>query len=185
MDDEQLLLAIGRGDHGAFRTLMERHGALALALAMRMTGSQTDAEEIVQDSFLKVWTMAGRWDPQGGAKFSTWLYRVVMNACLDRKRRAPMMAMDAIPEPEDDTPDGLEHYTGSQARALVAEALGGLPDRQRAALALCYFGEVSGQEAADSLEITLSALESLLVRGRRALRDFFARRGLNRMGDLL
>ncbi len=164
---------------------MERHGTLALALAVRMTGSQPDAEEIVQDSFLKVWNLAARWDPQGGAKFSTWLYRVVMNACLDRKRRAPMVGMDEVPEPEDDALSGLEQYTGAQARTLVAEALHSLPERQRAALTLCYFGEVSGQEAADSLEITLSALESLLVRGRRALRDFFARRGLNRMGDLL
>jgi RNA polymerase sigma-70 factor, ECF subfamily len=185
MDDESLLLAIGNGDHGAFRTLMERHGAIALAVAVRVTGSQRDAEEIVQDSFLKVWTAAARWDPQGGAKFSTWLYRVVMNSCLDRKRRAPMLPMDDVAEPEDTRPGGLEHYTGSQARALVAEALESLPERQRAAVSLCYFGEVGGQEAADSLDISLSALESLLVRGRRALRDFFARRGLETMGDVL
>lgn len=185
MDDQPLLLAIGRGDHEAFRILMERHGALALALAIRVTGSRQDGEEVVQEAFLRVWSAAARWDPQGGARFRTWLYRVVLNLCLDRKRRAPMLPIDEIAEPADGSPTGLEQYTGQQARSLVAAALASLPERQRAAMSLCYFGEVSGQEAADSLDISLSALESLLVRGRRALRDFFARRGLDNMGDVL
>lgn len=185
MDDQALLSAIGRGDHEAFEVLMARHGALALALAVRMTGAQQDAEEIVQEAFLRVWSTAERWDPQGGARFTTWLYRVVMNLCLDRKRRALMLPIEDIAEPVDGSPTGLEAASGHQAQRLVAEALASLPERQRAAIALCYFGEIGGQEAADSLDISLSALESLLVRGRRALRDFFARRGLGKMGDLL
>lgn len=185
MDDESLISAIGKGDHGAFRTLMERHGPVALAVAVRIVGSQQDAEEIVQETFLKVWAAAARWDPQGGARFSTWLYRVVTNACLDRKRRAPMLPMDNVAEPETSSPSSLEQCSGAQARELVAEALASLPDRQRAAVSLCYFGEIGGQEAADSLDITLSALESLLVRGKRGLRDFFARKGLEKMGDVL
>jgi RNA polymerase sigma-70 factor (ECF subfamily) len=185
IDDQTLLLAVGRGDHRAFRALMERHGAFALALALRVCGSHQDAEEIVQEAFLRVWSVAERWDPEGGARFSTWLYRVVMNLCLDRKRRPAPVPVEDAPEPVDCGPSGLEHYTGEQARLLVAEALASLPERQRAAMSLCYFGEVSGQEAADSLDISLSALESLLVRGRRALRDFFARRGLEKVGDVL
>lgn len=156
-----------------------------MTLAMRMSGNATDAEEVAQEAFLRVWSAAPRWNANGGARFSTWLYRVVMNLCLDRKRRAPMLALDDVAEPADPSPNGLDHCSGGQASALVAEALATLPDRQRAAVALCYFGEVSCQDAADSLEVSLSALESLLVRGRRALRDFFVRRGLKKMGDVL
>jgi RNA polymerase sigma-70 factor (ECF subfamily) len=163
---------------------MERHGAFALALAVRMTGNQPDAEEVAQEAFLRVWSAAERWQP-GGARFTTWLYRVVMNLCLDRKRRAPMLAMDDVAEPADTGPTGLESCASDQAQALVNAALAELPDRQRAAVSLCYFGEVSCQEAADSLEVSLSALESLLVRGRRALRSYFSRRGLEKMGDVL
>lgn len=108
-----------------------------------------------------------------------------MNLCLDRKRRAPMAALDDVAEPADSSPNGLESCTTDQARDLVAAALAQLPDRQRAAVSLCYYGEVSCQEAADALDISLSALESLLVRGRRGLRDYFARRGLEKMGDVL
>jgi RNA polymerase sigma factor, sigma-70 family len=164
---------------------MERHGPLAMALALRMTGTHQDAEEVAQEAFLRVWSAAARWNPEGGARFTTWLYRVVMNLCLDRRRRAPMLAIDEVAEPADPGPGGLEAYGRHQAHGLVAEALAALPERQRAAVSLCYFGEISCQDAADCLEISLSALESLLVRGRRALRDHFARRGLDKMGDVL
>lgn len=184
MDDESLLLAIGRGDHQSFAALMQRHGAFAMTLAMRMTGNAQDAEEVAQEAFLRVWSAAERWQP-GGARFTTWLYRVVMNLCLDRKRRAPMLPMDDVAEPTDPAPGGLDMCAGDQARSLVQDALASLPDRQRAAVSLCYYGDVSCQEAADTLEVSLSALESLLVRGRRGLRDFFARRGLEKMGDVL
>lgn len=156
-----------------------------MTLAMRMSGNATDAEEVAQEAFLRVWSAAPRWNANGGARFSTWLYRVVMNLCLDRKRRAPMLALDDVAEPADLGPNGLDRYSGGQASALVAEAMASLPDRQRAAVSLCYFGEVSCQDAADSLEVSLSALESLLVRGRRAMRDHFARRRLMKVGDVL
>lgn len=156
-----------------------------MRLAIRMTGNGPDAEEVAQEAFLRVWSTAARWDANGGAQFTTWLYRVVMNLCLDGKRHAAMLDLDEVEEPADLGPGGLEFCANRQASNLVAEGLAGLPERQRAAMSLCYFGEVSCQDAADSLEISVSALESLLVRGRRALRDFFARRGLNKIGDVL
>ena len=156
MDDESLLLAIGRGDHQSFAALMQRHGAFAMTLAMRMTGNAQDAEEVAQEAFLRVWSAAERWQP-GGARFTTWLYRVVMNLCLDRKRRAPMLPMDDVAEPADPTPGGLDMCAEDQARTLVQDALASLPDRQRAAVSLCYYGDVSCQEAADTLDVSLSA----------------------------
>lgn len=184
-DDVALLAAIGAGQQDAFATFMARHGPMALRLALRMTPTRQDAEDTVQDAFLRVWRHAGAWSPNGGARVTTWFYRIVMNLCLDRRRRAPMAALEDIAEPEDPSPGGLEHYSGAQARFLVREALDALPERQRAAVALCYFEEVSGQDAAKALNVSVSALESLLVRGRRSLRAFFVRRGLDTSGDLL
>lgn len=185
MTDHELLQAVARGDRLAFTRLMERHMSFALALAMRMTGNKPDAQEVAQEAFLRVWTAAAQWRPDGGARFTTWLYRVVVNLCLDRRRKPASLPLDDLPDPVDPSPSSTQRLAEDQAKALVAEALATLPDRQRAAMSLCYLGEVSCQEAADILEMSHSALESLLVRGRRAMRAYLERRGFSRMGDVL
>ncbi len=183
--DQELLVAAGRGDHRAFRELMTRHVSFAMALALRMTGNLPDAEEIVQEAFLRVWNGAGRWQPERGARFTTWLYRVVLNLCLDRRRRPVMLPVDGIEEPADPSATGFDSHAASESRRLVAEALQSLPDRQRMALSLCYFGGLGYAEAAEIMDVTPSALDSLLVRGRRRLREYLTRRGLEALGDLV
>ena len=185
MKDQELLLAVGQGDRAAFVALMERYTTVAMKVAQRMTGSVDDAEEVAQEAFLRVWTHAHRWNSEGGAQFSTWFYRIVVNLCLDRRRRIIMVPIDVIEEPVDPKPTGMELYSIHKTRQVVTEALAKLPARQRAAISLCYFGEVSCQEAADVLDVSLSALESLLVRGRRSLRSYFLRRDLRKMGDVV
>ena len=83
-DDGLLLGAVAQGDHRAFRLLMQRHLPRVLRVAQRMTRNPDDADEIAQEAFLKVWTGASRWRPDGQAQFKTWLYRVVINQCIDR-----------------------------------------------------------------------------------------------------
>lgn len=183
--DQDLLIASGAGDRRAFALLMERHAPLALGLAMRMLGNADDAEEVAQEAFLRVWRKAPQWDGEGGARFTTWLYRVVLNLCTDRRRRKPMLPMDGIEEPPDPGPGGLERVARNQAGRLVGLALADLPDRQRAAIALCHLGGASNAEAARALGVSVSALESLLVRGRRSMRDYLSRRGFAAAGDLL
>ncbi|AVM72645.1 ECF RNA polymerase sigma factor SigW [Magnetospirillum gryphiswaldense MSR-1] len=183
--DQDLLQATAQGDRWAFAALMERHTPFALALAMRMLGNADDAEEVAQEAFLRVWRKAPDWDGDGGARFTTWLYRVVINLCTDRKRRKPIVAMDDIDEPPDPGPDGLERLAQGQMQKLVSQALNHLPERQRAAIALCHLGETTNAQAAETLGISVSALESLLVRGRRGLRDYLSRQGFAASGDLL
>lgn len=185
ISDQDLLVATGGGDRRAFAQLMERHTPLALALGMRMLGNAADAEEVAQEAFLRVWRKAPDWDGDGEARFSTWLYRVVLNLCTDRKRRRPLLPMDDVEEPPDPSPNGLEQLAVRQAQQVVSEALADLPERQRAAISLCHLGEVSNAEAAEVLGVSISALESLLVRGRRGLRDYLSRRGFVASGDLL
>jgi RNA polymerase sigma-70 factor (ECF subfamily) len=129
--------------------------------------------------------MAARWDPEGRAKFSTWLYRVVLNASLDRLRRAPMASLDDAAEIADQAPSSLETALARQRQRIVAQAMTRLPPRQQAALSLHYFGEVSGPRAAEILDLSLSACEALLARGKRALRKALADLGITGLGDML
>jgi RNA polymerase sigma-70 factor (ECF subfamily) len=183
--DDELLRGVAAGDRWALRRLMDRHGSAMLALAERTTGNAADADELVQEAFLKVWTMAPRWRADGGALFSTWLYRVVLNASLDRRRRRPLHALDEAGDLADPAAGGLELAVASQRQSVLRGALAELPERQRAALVLHYFGETSAPEAARILNLSLSAMESLLVRGKRALRQALARRGVTGLGDVL
>jgi RNA polymerase sigma-70 factor (ECF subfamily) len=164
---------------------MERHARSMLALATRVTRSQDDADEIVQEAFLKAWLMAPDWQPEREAKFSTWLYRVVLNACLDCRRRVPFSPEEDGGDPADPGPGGLDQVIARQRGAVVAAALADIPSRQRGALSLCYFSELSGPEAARVLDLSVSALEALLVRGKRALKAALLRRGVAGIGDVL
>jgi RNA polymerase sigma-70 factor (ECF subfamily) len=183
--DDDLLQAIAKGDQLAFRRLMERHAKPMLALAHRLTGSAEDADEVVQEAFLKVWRLAERWEVNGAAAFSTWFYRVVFNACLDRRRRAPMAPLEDAGTPIDPAPIGSETAQDKQRRQAIVAALEELPERQKKAVWLYYFGEVSGPQAAETLGMSLSALEALLVRGRRSLKKALIKRGIVSIGDIL
>ncbi len=169
--DRVLIAQIAEGSHEAFHGLMGRHLPFVLELAQRLVGRRADADEIAQEAFLRVWTRAPHWRADGEAKFRTWLYRVVVNLCLDRRRQRvslPLEEADAICDP---APDGLEQAARGEISRLVARALDGLPAKQRAAIILCYYSEVGGEEAARLLNVSQSALESLLVRARKGLRQ--------------
>jgi RNA polymerase sigma-70 factor (ECF subfamily) len=168
--DEELVARIGRGDQGAFHVLVERYLDRSLALAQRILGNRSDAEDVVQDAFLRVWTHAARWRVDG-ARFGTWFYRVVVNRCLDHTRRAVPVSLDVAEGLADTAPDGVALVYRRQIAQQVATAMVQLPDRQRAALALCYYEEMSQAEAADVLGVSVGAVESLLVRARRRLRE--------------
>lgn len=184
-EENRLMRAIADGDRAAFLRLMDLHGSFALALAARLTNSAADAEEVAQEAFLRAWRQAPDWRPAAGARFRTWLYRVVVNLCLDRRRRQPFVPLDDIAEPQAPDPDGLTRMTEVEGSHLVRSALSELPDRQRAALALSYFDGLSAARAAEAMGVSVTALEALLVRGRRGLRAALARRGLFKVGDVL
>jgi RNA polymerase sigma-70 factor (ECF subfamily) len=175
--DEELVALIGGGDRRAYHILVERHGRRVLGLARRMTRNLAEAEDVAQDAFLRVWQKAGEWQPRG-ARFTTWLYRVVVNLCLDRRRKPAMAPIEAAGDPVDARPDAEQVLAASERERHVAAALQALPERQRAALVLSYYEGLSNAEAAGALELSVSALESLLVRARRALRQELERRGV-------
>lgn len=171
--DDELVALVAKGNEAACRLLVDRHLSRMIAVARRMMGNQADAEEVAQEVFLRVWTHAARWEP-GRAQFTTWLHRVATNLCLDRLRRRTMDDIDSIPEPvsDDPTPDVLLEQ--QQLADRVEIAMQALPARQRAAVTLTHFQGLTNIEAAETLEISVEAVESLLGRARRALRDSLA-----------
>ena len=168
--DEDLVRRVGRGDPAAAQTLVARKLPRILALAQRMLGDAAEAEDVAQEAMLKAWRQAPKWAP-GKAKFDTWMHRVALNLCYDRLRRRREIPTDTPPDRPDDGPAPDRGLLAAETGARVEAALQRLPDRQREAIVLCHYQELSNIEAAALLEISVEALESLLSRGRRALRQ--------------
>jgi len=166
--DHDLMARTARGDGRAFRTLAQRHAGRALSLARRMLGNEAAAEEIVQDALLRVWTNAPRWRPE--AAFRTWLYRVVVNLCLNARRRAPDLPLDAAANVADVAPRADAQLETRERDQRLAAAINALPARQRAAIMLTYQEGFGNADVAAMLDTTVSSVETLLVRAKRTLR---------------
>ncbi len=169
--DEALIVRAGRGDRLAAGALIARHSPKVLALCGRILFDRAGAEDAAQETFLKLWENAARWKPQG-ARLETWLYRVASNACFDRLRRRKREA----PEEEagdviDGAPAADEEIAENDRRRALEVALAALPERQRIAVTLCHYQELSNIEAAQTMEISVEAVESLLARARRSLKE--------------
>lgn len=170
--DAQLMRLTAEGDAAAFRQLVARHLPRAHAVAYRVLLNREDAEEAVQAAFTKVWANAGRFEPDRSA-FSTWLYTIVTRSCLDRTRRfrpKTQSVDDWADTLSDDDPNAEVRLSRQQEARAVREAVAELPASQRIAVAMCYFEGFSNSEAAQSLNMSVKALESLLVRARRRLK---------------
>ena len=168
--DAELVARVGRGDREAARSLIDRHLPKMMTLARRMLSDPVEAEDVVQESFLRLWKHAGAWRP-GQAKFETWLYRVTLNQCYDRLRRRTTSNLDDAIHVADPTPDPEMSLGKRDVSSAILHAIEQLPGRQRAAIVLCHYQDCGNVEAAEILGISVEALESLLARGRRALRE--------------
>jgi RNA polymerase sigma-70 factor (ECF subfamily) len=174
--DAELLQAIAGGDRAAFDRLSRRHLDRAYGVALRMTGSRADAQDVVQDVFLRLWQRPDAWRP-GQAQFSTWLYRVVVNRCLDLKRRPKGADLDSVEEPQDPDANAEDSLLNAERSHALDSAVNQLPERQKAAIVLTYTAGLRNAEAASAMDISVKAFEALLVRAKRELRDFLAGQG--------
>ncbi|MBL8773633.1 MAG: RNA polymerase sigma factor [Phenylobacterium sp.] len=171
--DEQLLARVAQGDPAAVRALVARKLPRLLSLAGRMLGDDREAEDVAQEAFLRIWKQAPRWRP-GAARFDTWLHRVALNLCYDRLRRRRELAFADPPDRADEGPAPDRGLEALDTGRRVAAALQALPERQREAVVLCHYQELGNIEAAAVMGVSVEALESLLGRGRRALRAALA-----------
>lgn len=164
---------IAEGDQPAFQHLVARHVPRAHAIARRMLLSREDAEEAVQDAFAKLWVHAARFDPAKAA-FSTWFYKILSNTCLNKARVKPP-ALAALDELAETLADNVAAHDSALAAQQEAErircAVAGLPERQRMAVVLCYFEDMTNAEAAAIMGLHVKALEGLLARARKKLKQ--------------
>ena len=174
-DDEDLLARVGQGDERAFRAFMDRHLDRIHAFAYRFTGKASDAEDIAQETFLRVWRKADGFTP-GKAKPSTWLHTIAANLCVDHARRGKLRAWlpfgDKI-DPADTAPAPDTEAADRDALRQVSAAIRKLPARQRLALVLSETGGHSNPQVAEIMGLSTGAVEQAIFRARKTLRDQF------------
>jgi RNA polymerase sigma-70 factor (ECF subfamily) len=171
LDDESLICQIGKGSHAAFTALVRRHTNRFYRIAYRLVSNKNDAEDIVQEAFLKIWDRPTLWNPSRGAKFTTWFYKVVINLCFDhKKKKKPLHLADGI-ELEDRRPGQEALLDTHQKQVMLEQFIRELPERQKLALTLCFYEELSHHEAAEIVGVKLKALQSLLMRAKTTLKE--------------
>ena len=170
--------SVAGGDRQVLKVLYERHAGFVFRTAYRFLFDEEDARDITQSVFVTVMQTAHRYKPE--AKLTTWLYRVVVNRCLNHRSRASHRLrgpqnehdhLERVPAPEEGQPDRLMERAGQMAR--LRDALLQLPERQRMALVLKRFEEMSYEEIAEALGCSKSSVESLLFRARQSSKKFF------------
>lgn len=176
--DAALLVAFANGDGAAGRDLVARIGPRLFGYAARVLGDRAEAEDVVQETMVKLWKIAPDWR-QGEAQVSTWAYRVAVNLCTDRLRRRRVrgqVALDSVAEPEADVASVVERMTESARADALQAALDELPERQCQAVVLRHLEGLSNPEIAEIMDIGVEAVESLTARGKRALTAILAGR---------
>jgi RNA polymerase sigma factor (sigma-70 family) len=171
VSDEALVVLYANGDPDAARLLMQRLLPRVLSYATRMVSDRAEAEDVAQESMLRLWKIAPEWR-QGEAKVSTWLYRVATNLCTDRLRarqRRRAVALEDAPEMPDGAASAVAGLIARQRLDALQAALDSLPDRQRQAVVLRHIEGWGNPEIAQVMEIGVEAVESLTARGKRAL----------------
>jgi RNA polymerase sigma-70 factor (ECF subfamily) len=165
--DEDLMLAVGRGDAQAFEEIVLRHQASAWTIAYRFVGNREDAEDLTQNAFLRLLNAAPRYRPT--ASFQTYFSRIVSRLCLDHIQKKRPILLDALPELEDPSPlpDGV--LVSKEKSSAVRRGIALLPPNQRLAVILRYYEEYSCRDIATAMDVTEKAVERLLARGREAL----------------
>ncbi len=168
--DDDIIPKIAKGDQRAFAVLVDRHVRSLSALCAQMVGDVHNAEDITQTVFLKTWQMLPNWQP-GQAKLITWMRRVATNQCLDHLRKHKPIYTDNVPDSPASDPNPEDHMAETQHTDWVKEKLELVPERQKMALTLFYYQELSQKESAETMNISLGAFESLLRRARTTLKQ--------------
>lgn len=174
--DQLLIAQVVQGDEAAYRQLVERHSKALHAFVYRLLANAAETEEVTQETFLRLWKNAETFG--GRSKLKTWLYRIAHNLAIDRlrKRREVGLGDDVDTLPASSRAGRVlarEHQSSAIALAVV-RGMAQLPDRQRAALSLVHYDEMSHLEASDVLGVSVRALESLIARGRNNLRSYLS-----------
>ncbi len=179
VSSEELMSPTAEGDEYAFEVLVRRHQASVLNLIYRYVGDRTKARDLAQEVFIRVWRAAHRYEPK--AKFTTWLYRITANLCLNelkssgRKKlfflESPIEEDQTLNEESNVSPSAEDILLAEERSRQISDALQSLSENQRMALILKRYDNLSYGEIAKIMECSVSAVESLLVRAKRNLKE--------------
>ena len=188
MNDEELMAAVAQGDRRAYDALVRAHLPAITRYSLRMLGNGRDIEDVAQETFLRLWVNAKKWDP-GKAKLSTWLHRIAHNLCIDLLRKQQRVLLgerfdeeldsnsnfdsslrNAVVEQAKEEPSSQQMIEKDSELSALNMAISKLPETQRSALLLCHYQGFSNKEAADITGLSVRALESLMARAKRILR---------------
>lgn len=173
ISDEELLKLIAQADKQAFSELMARHISAVILFAMRYFPQRSDAEDIAQETFIRLWCKAPIWQDKG-ISVKAWLYRVAYNQSIDQLRKKRIEYQPDFDINIVDESAFIERSINAKADLAVQKiALDTLPERQKTAIALCAIRGFSNSEAAVVMGVSVEALESLLARGRRKLKKLY------------
>lgn len=168
--DEHLAGLVASRNTEAFSILVQRHTTRFYRVAYSVVMHQQDAEDMVQEAFIKLWHGKATWDANKNAAFTTWFYRIVYHQALDHLRKKPpfyAITQDIVER----SPNAETRMVKNQQAEALTQALLDLPERQRSALLLVYKEGLKQRDAAEIMDIGVRALESLLSRGKQALRE--------------
>ena len=182
LTDAELLGKVHRGDEKAFGQLVSSLFPAVYRAAARVLRQDTEAEDVAQEVFLKIWR-----DPPDlgeGGSLTAWSIRVATNGAIDRLRKRKPELADTLPDRVDPSLGAEGALQENQAAGSVQEAMELLPERQRLALVLTYYEGLANKEAAQILEVSVDALESLLSRARRSLKSMLADQWNDLLDDL-
>ncbi len=166
--DNVLLVAFANGDRRAAQQLTERLMPKIYAHAYYRLGNIADAEDVTQESFLKLWKFAPKWKDDR-AQVSTWLYRVVSNLCKDRYRRATLEDLGNAQEPADGIQSPSDKIDEQYRQKVLYDKMSMLPENQRLAVQLRHIDELTNPQIAEIMDLSVEAVESLTARGKRKL----------------
>jgi RNA polymerase sigma-70 factor, ECF subfamily len=181
VSSEDLMARIAKGDGDAFEILVDRHQASVLNLIYRFIGDRTQAKDLAQEVFIKVWQAAKTYRPE--AKFRTWIYRIATNVCFNELKSARHKKWFSFHQSDDHRGNTIEETLSDSAPSVedlllekersrqISDALQSLPDNQRMALVLKRYDDLSYAEIAQIIGCSVSAVESLLVRAKRTLQE--------------
>jgi RNA polymerase sigma-70 factor (ECF subfamily) len=177
-EDVRLMRLVARGDSSAFEDLIERHQALVAGTVARMLGSNSDVEDIAQQVFIRVWKSARRYVPR--AKFTTWLLKITRNLVFNEMRRARRRAQvplqsepgaEEIPLKDETNPAPDASLLEDELKRAIEQAIMQLPESQRMALILRRYEQLSYEQIAEVLDLSVPAVKSVLFRARTELRS--------------
>ena len=179
-EDNFLIKQAIRGDAYAFEQLMRKHESRMYSVAVRMCGNREDAQDCVQDAMLRIYRALDRF--KGQSSFSTWVYRITMNTCLDELRRRKVRASTSLdtllesgwsPTDEADTPE--HHAIDAERRKALSGAIQSLPEDMRSAIVLREMQGLSYEEISDVLSVNVGTIKSRISRGREKLRQLISK----------